>query len=642
MGSSKSRVEASRRPASAPSFVLERLEERILLSTVAGLDPELDSVDAPCDGSVECAAATTESPASDPAPTIDWDATVVDWDAAEGRVPPLVPVAPRASLVWDPTFTASIDAAGERDSFTLDVDADQLITVLVDPAAELRTTFELFDPSGARIGESSGGAPGASAVLQVIEATSAGTYTLTVGGADDTTGAYTAEVILNAAIEDEAHGGASNDTSSAAQDLDASAIALQGSADRLAVLGVSEGGDDHYSFTVPSGDLATVALTALDDRGVAGPEDGALELALFDASGTLVALGASGPENVTRIIEDFIAAAGGRYSARVSGDAGVRYSVVVTRGATLEREPNNELDEAQDLGPTAQVLGEVGQLRSGGGVGPSEPGPSITLGTILFDSTGFRWDIQRNGNINDGSNDAYDGGLVLSGFPSLSTGTTEEDGREIVIGPATVSGVTVTRKIWVPSDQGFARFLEIVSNPGTSAVDFTVRLDSNLGSDGSESGSGGFVATSSSDRAFTTDDDWIITDDRPGSDPTLLHVIGSPGGQRPSLTSFPSGSLSYAWNLSLAAGETRIILHFASQNADQAIALTKAPRLAALELGALTGMSSGELARVVNFRIGDLADFYRFEAAAGDTLQITTTTPGDGPGEPANTLDPRL
>ena len=31
-----------------------------------------------------------------------------------------------------------------------------------------------------------------------------------------------------------------------------------------------------------------------------------------------------------------------------------------------------------------------------------------TLPTILFDGNGFRWDIQTNGRISDGTSDAFD------------------------------------------------------------------------------------------------------------------------------------------------------------------------------------------------------------------------------------------
>src|SRR5262249_38466627 len=33
---------------------------------------------------------------------------------------------------------------------------------------------------------------------------------------------------------------------------------------------------------------------------------------------------------------------------------------------------------------------------------------------------------------------------------------------------------------------------------------------------------------------------------------------------------------------------------------------------------------------------------FQFQASAGNVLVLTTTTPGGGPGEPVNTLDPRL
>ena len=57
----------------------------------------------------------------------------------------------------------------------------------------------------------------------------------------------------------------------------------------------------------------------------------------------------------------------------------------------------------------------------------------------------------------------------------------------------------------------------------------------------------------------------------------------------------------FSYHLDLAPGETKVIMHFASQNPDQAAALAKAEHLASLELGALEGMSDAEKAQVVNF-----------------------------------------
>jgi len=42
----------------------------------------------------------------------------------------------------------------------------------------------------------------------------------------------------------------------------------------------------------------------------------------------------------------------------------------------------------------------------------------------------------------------------------------------------------VTRKVFVPGDEGFARFLEILENPSDEEVVATLRMSTNLGSDG--------------------------------------------------------------------------------------------------------------------------------------------------------------
>jgi Ca2+-binding RTX toxin-like protein len=224
----------------------------------------------------------------------------------------------------------------------------------------------------------------------------------------------------------------------------------------------------------------------------------------------------------------------------------------------------------------------------------------ISLPINLFDASGFLWDIQGNGNINNGTIDAYDGGLILSGFPNFTTAQTEDNDREVVIGPATVNGVEVTRKIYVPADQSFARFLEIVTNTSSSTVNFTVNLNTNLGSDSQTT----LVETSSGDNIFTPEDDWLVTDDfNGGGDPTLLHVLAGEDAIQPNAVSLSGDSLNYQYNLTLQPGETQIVMHFAAQNPDQATALAKAPALTALELDALAGISEEERQQVVNFSI---------------------------------------
>ena len=392
-------------------------------------------------------------------------------------------------------------------------------------------------------------------------------------------------------------------------------------------MGEGDSDDDFYSFSLQAGQYATIALAMLDEG------DG--QIALLQSDGAVLATGQIGAKNVDQLIRGFVPDVEGTYYVRVTASEGALYNLLVTRGADFDREENSTANDAQDLSEVKQVLGHLSDSSlSGGG------GATVSLGLNLFDVHGFRWDIQRDGNISDGTSDAYDGGLRFTGgvsFPSFTTGLSEDNGREIAIGPATFAGVRVTRKIYVPTNQGFARFLEVVTNTTSSTVNFTVPINTNLGSDGGEQ----FIRSSSGDNIVTTADDWVITDDGDGfNDPTLIHLVAGPGGIRPSQFLYRPGEVLYSYPLTLAPGETQIVMHFASQNSNRAQALAKAPLLAALELDALAGMSSAERGLVVNFDAGSPEDHYTFTAEENNQLILRTSTPGVAPGEPVNLLDP--
>ncbi|MCH8046641.1 MAG: tandem-95 repeat protein [Planctomycetes bacterium] len=144
---------------------------------------------------------------------------------------------PLGSLIYDASVDGAISFASDTDSFTLDVDDGQTITVVVDPDATLNATLELFDPSSNSLARSVSSAAGLDAVLQTVATVGAGTYTVTVGGEGGATGNFTLRVILNAAVEEESHDGPTNDDSDTAQSLADSFIPLVGSAERGAVLG---------------------------------------------------------------------------------------------------------------------------------------------------------------------------------------------------------------------------------------------------------------------------------------------------------------------------------------------------------------------------------------------------------------------
>ncbi|NQU24921.1 MAG: metallophosphoesterase [Candidatus Nealsonbacteria bacterium] len=152
---------------------------------------------------------------------------------------PFVPVDPLGSLIYRSSADAQLAAPDQTDSFTIDLDPGQTIGVVVDPDSALQPTLHLLDPNDQPIGQTVvADTPGSRIVQQAIHTTLAGTYTVTIGGASDTVGAYTVDLILNAAVEEETHEGPANDEAASAQDIDASFIALgDGSAQRGAVLG---------------------------------------------------------------------------------------------------------------------------------------------------------------------------------------------------------------------------------------------------------------------------------------------------------------------------------------------------------------------------------------------------------------------
>jgi hypothetical protein len=175
---------------------------------------------------------------------------------------PLKPEAPAGSLIYDGSTSGQVQPSGHADTFTLPVDPNQTITVLVQASGPgLQPTVQLVDPSNAVIGTATAPAPGQSALIQATATTSSstGTYEIVVGGAGSTVGTYTVQVTLNAALKNAAN---PNNTLATAQPLDGSFVSLapSGSASRGAVEGSN-----------PAGPLVPFSTT--DFEG-APPQDG--------------------------------------------------------------------------------------------------------------------------------------------------------------------------------------------------------------------------------------------------------------------------------------------------------------------------------------------------------------------------------
>ncbi len=100
---------------------------------------------------------------------------------------PLFPVDPLGGLIYDGSVDSDISEVGDTDSFTIEVDARQTISLAVQSADSLRARVEVFDPLGVSVGSATAPSPGAAALLQTVSASRAGTYTVVVSGVNSGT-----------------------------------------------------------------------------------------------------------------------------------------------------------------------------------------------------------------------------------------------------------------------------------------------------------------------------------------------------------------------------------------------------------------------------------------------------------------------
>ncbi len=208
--------------------------------------------------------------------------------------------------------------------------------------------------------------------------------------------------------------------------------------------------------------------------------------------------------------------------------------------------------------------------------------PPQDLSFDLFDALDFRWDIQSSGEISDGSDDAYDGGHELlidgDGFFGPDPAALLDGGREVAIGPmALPGGLVAYRRIGVPAGEAYARFVDIIVNPGAEDIDLSVVLYTNLGSDdGTEE-----VATSADDGGFTVADDWLVTDDGDGvGDPVVLHLFSDATAPvEPESVALDFDDIDVTWRVTVPAGGVASAVHFGAQRTLQADMLDLAATL---------------------------------------------------------------
>lgn len=246
-------------------------------------------------------------------------------------------------------------AVGDVDAYTLNLDAGQKLSVTLKPGGSnsFQGIITVLDPNGAVIGTAVAGSAGETVILQTAPISLSGVYTLQVS-TQAGTGAYSLSTMLNATIESESLGGATNNDLTSAIDLASAGVSLQGSGIRYAVTGQTEpGSPDLYRLDVISGEAVSFVLTSTDNTAVSSSVD------LLDASGLVLASGLPDGTNTDRIIRGFVAPSTGTYYARINAGSLKPYTLVVTRQADFEREPDGVTGSAQNIAMTGQVLGSI-------------------------------------------------------------------------------------------------------------------------------------------------------------------------------------------------------------------------------------------------------------------------------------------
>ena len=231
-------------------------------------------------------------------------------------VPVFEEVEPAGALVYEASVSGSAEAVAEIDTLNLSLDAGQVLTAVFspqDPAIQGR--FEILGPNGTSLGAAQASGAGESFAIQGVAIAQNGTFSLDIHSLAGT-GGYDLRLLLNSLVEPESFGGPAHDSVASAFSLEGSSVALQGSADRLAVIGTTDATSDFYSVELTAGEAVAAVLADLDSESTSAT----FSLDLLDPEGTLIALGQEDFENVHEAVHQFIAPTSGTYFLRVHGD----------------------------------------------------------------------------------------------------------------------------------------------------------------------------------------------------------------------------------------------------------------------------------------------------------------------------------
>lgn len=186
----------------------------------------------------------------------------------------------------------------------------------------------------------------------------------------------------------------------------------------------------------------------------------------------------------------------------------------------------------------------------------------------VTDARGFRWDIQQLGAVMDGNNDCFDNGLVLLVNNQQFQGATSQqmtaDGKEWVLTQDMGNGLRVTRRVYIDSERGGARYLEVFTNTSGKPIKANVTLQSYLGNSAQQtmaSNGAAFTGGRLPDYAVG-----ILTQSRDTSRPSVYFLLGDAKSPvRPNLTIGNHHNYQFMYELDIEPESTAAILHVVMQ-----------------------------------------------------------------------------
>ncbi|HET9218893.1 MAG TPA: PKD domain-containing protein, partial [Terriglobia bacterium] len=374
---------------------------------------------------------------------------------------------------------------------------------------------------------------------------------------------------------------------------------------------------DYYAFSVNAGDTITL--------GVSGDAAANFSVELRDASDAVLATGVGGATNLSRIISDFQIAAGGTYYARVTGGNGstsVPYIWVLTKNAEFDTEDNNTAATAQSLNSNHGVLGHTG-----GGTtlyGSTRAGQLFTInlntaaGTLIGNLPIPATEIEFDNLTGRAFAQAPDGFFFGQEF-NINTGAG--------IGPTISNGASFNGMEWV----GSTLYATAIPGPGGPS---TLRTLNPFTGTSTTIGSTGFGPIAGLAYNNTAGIMYGITGGPTGSLVRINLTTGA--GTLIGSTGFRAGSLEFGPDGLLYAGGT---------GPDEFKIFRINPTTGASTLVGMTGIGATGTADVTGLALvvtGSDDWFFLTVPLSGNALRLETSTPGDGPGNIINTLNPKI